>query len=111
MHSAAVARGSEAGRRPALAPGRGRLALLFALTALVLAIAPAGAHANLARVISLEENAPVGRHGIEHYRAVRGDDDLQIVAQRELLQLQHEELLDPPVQSCFDPVSQHQRTF
>ncbi len=49
MHSAAVARGSEAGRRPALAPGRGRLALLFALTALVLAIAPAGAHANLVR--------------------------------------------------------------
>ncbi|MDE2869125.1 MAG: CopD family protein [Chloroflexota bacterium] len=51
MRSVGVARGSEAGRRPALALGRGRLALavLAALTALALVAAPAGAHANLVR--------------------------------------------------------------
>lgn len=53
MRSVGVARGSEAGIRPALALalGRGRLALalLAALTALALVAAPAGAHANLVR--------------------------------------------------------------
>lgn len=51
MRSVGVARGSEAGRRPALALERGRLALavLAALTVLALVAAPAGAHANLVR--------------------------------------------------------------
>ena len=51
MRSVGVARGSEAGRRPALAPVRWRLALalLAALTALALVAATAGAHANLVR--------------------------------------------------------------
>lgn len=51
MRSVGVARGSEAGRRPLLALGRGRLALavLAALTALALVAVPAGAHANLVR--------------------------------------------------------------
>ena len=50
----------------------------------------------------------MGGHGIEDDRAVCGDDDLQVVAQRELLQLQHEELLHPRVQARFDFVDQHQ---
>ena len=50
----------------------------------------------------------MGGNRIEHDRAVRGDDDLQVVAQRELLQLQHEELLHPRVQPGFDLVDQHQ---
>ena len=51
------------------------------------------------------------RHRIEHDRAVRGDDDLQVVPQRELLELQHEELLHPGVQSGLDFVDQHQGAF
>ena len=54
------------------------------------------------------EDAPVGGHRIQHHRAVGGDDDLQIVAQRELLQLQHEELLDPGVEAGLDLVDENQ---
>ena len=50
----------------------------------------------------------MGGYGVEHDGTVRGDYDLQVVAQRQLLQLQHEELLHPGVQACFDLVDQHQ---
>ena len=50
----------------------------------------------------------MGGYGVEHDRAVRGDDDLQVVPQGELLQLQHEELLHPGVQTGFDFVDEHQ---
>ena len=60
-------------------------------------------------VATLEEDPPIARHRIEHYRTVGSDDDLQIVAESKLLQLEHEKLLHPRVQTGFDFVDQDQR--
>ena len=62
-----------------------------------------------ARVVALQENASMRGHRVEHDRTVRRDDDLQVVAQGELLQLQHEQLLHPGVQPGLHLVDQDQR--
>lgn len=48
-------------------------------------------------------------HRVEHGRTARRDDDLQVVAQGELPQLQHEQLLYPGVQPGLHLVDQDQR--
>lgn len=62
-------------------------------------------------VCAFEKNASARRNRVERYGTVRRNDDLEVVTERQLLQLQHKYLLNPRMQARFHFVNENKRVF